>query len=175
MKIERKAEALLVDSLGNDLSKITNAINKLCEVLESSSINFDDIQKHIGVHREYNNFELQTALAMKNKQRVISIVDYFLSNSKNFRPQPIIGLLFSFFSKLLIMHSLTSQSDKVLSETINVHPYFLKEYKAGKSHYSFSQCVFIISELKSADLKFKGIQGTAKPTFLKDVILKIIS
>ena len=73
------------------------------------------------------------------------------------------------------MHSFTSKSDKFLSEIIKVHPYFLKEYKAGQSHYSFSKCVFIISELKSADLKFKGIKGTAKPTFLKDVILKIIS
>tara|TARA_Y100000589_G_C27194563_1_gene646197 strand:- start:4019 stop:5017 length:999 start_codon:yes stop_codon:yes gene_type:complete len=175
LEIEKKAEALLVDSLGNNLSKISNAIKKLTEIINSSKITLSDVQNHIGIHREYNNFELQSALAKKNNKKVIAIVEYFLSNTTNFRPQPLIGLVFSFFSKLLIMHSLYGKPDKFISGSLKIHPFFLKEYKIALNNYSFDKCVLVIAELKSADLKFKGIVGSAKPDFIKDLLLKIIS
>ena len=175
VKIEKKAEALLIDFLGNDLSKITNAINKLADIVDEGVITFIDVQKHVGMHREYNNFELQSAVAVKNAQKLVLIVDYLISDSKNFQPQPIIGLLFSFFSKLLIMHSISNRDDKSIAEVIKVHPYFLKEYKLALSNYSFQKCVSIISLLKSADLQFKGIGGSVKNEFLKDLLLKIIN
>ena len=175
IQIEKKAEILLMEHLGNNLSKITNAINKLHDFINDSTITLASVQEHIGIHRDYNNFELQEALANKNNQKVISIINYFISNPKKFPPQPIIGTLFSFFSKLLIVHSLRGETDTVISEKINIHSFFINQYKIGCNHYSFEECINIISLLKEGDFRFKGIKGSSDSSFLKEMLIRILS
>ena len=174
IKIEKPAEALLIDFLGNDLSKITNAINKLSNIITNGIISIENVHSHIGVHRHYNTFELQNALASKDSNKVILIVDYFISNQKQFPLPIIIGLLFSFYSKLIIMHSNPGQSDSMIAGQIKVHPFFIKVYKTGCKTYTFQDCIRIISLLREADLKSKGIHGNFNYDFLKDLVLRII-
>lgn len=174
IRIEKSAELLLIDFLGNDLSKITNAIHKLSSIIKKDLITVSDVQKHIGVHREYNTFELQNALAEKNKKKVISIVNYFVTNPNKFPLPPIIGLLFAFFSKLLVIHSMDTKVDKLIADKIKVHPFFINTYKIGCNHYGFQDCVKIISLLKEADLYFKGINGLVNKNYLRELALKII-
>ena len=174
IQIEKSAELLLVDYLGNNLSKITNAINKLSSIISDSLITNADVQEHIGVHRDYNTFELQNALGEKNNIKVLSIIDYFAQNPKKFPLPPIIGLLFSFFSKILTIHSLDIKSEKIIAEKIKVHPFFVKVYISAAKNYSFEDCIKVIALLKDADLKFKGIQGSANHSFLKELVLRII-
>ena len=174
IQIEKPAEALLIDFLGNDLSKITNAINKLSNIITNGIVSTEDVHRHIGVHRHYNTFELQNALASRDNHKVISIVDYFISNQKQFPLPLIIGFLYSFYSKLIIIHSTQGQSDSMLASTIKVHPFFIKVYKTGCKSYSFQDCIRIISLLREADLKSKGINGSFNYDFLKDLVFRII-
>ena len=174
LKIEKSAEALLVSHLGINLSKISNAITKLARIVSDNVISVSDVQDHIGVHREYNNFELQNALGEKDTNKIISIMSYFSSNPNSFPLPPIIGALFSFFSKLLIIHSLNSVSDKAIAQKLNIHPYFLANYKKGCSNYSFDNCLRIVSVLKKYDLKFKGIQSNGSNDLLKGLIFDIL-
>ena len=174
MAIKREAEALLIDSLGVDLPKINNAFNKLETLVSNQTITFSDVQEHIGLHREYNTFELQNALAERNNYKIIAISDYFTLNSNKFPLPPIIGLLLSFFSKLLIIHSLDNHNDKYIATKIKVHPFFVRTYTIGYKNYTFDDCVQIVSFLKDTDLKFKGIiNSSAYP--LQELMLKIIS
>ncbi len=174
IKIENSAEALLVDFLGNDLSKITNAINKLSNIITDGVISAENVRRHIGVHRHYNTFELQNALSSKDSNKVISIVNYFISNQKQFPLPLIIGLLFSFYSKLIILHSTQIHSDKELAGKIKVHPFFINVYKIGCKNYSFQDCIRIISLLHNADLKSKGIKGSFDYSFIKDLMFRIL-
>ena len=174
ISIEKSAEILLIDSLGNNLSKITNAIIKLSNVITEPVIKLADVQEHIGVHREYNNFELQNALAEKDTKKIISIVNYFITNPRKFPLPPIIGVLFSFFSKLMIIHSLSNLSDRLIAEKIKVHPFFVSNYKKGINNYTFQECMRIISLLKETDLKFKGINGSVDHEYLKELVLRIL-
>ena len=174
LKIDKSAELLLINHLGVNLSKISNAISKLSKIVSAGLITLSDVQEHIGVHREYNNFELQNALASKDKNRIISITSYFASNPNKFPLPPIIGGLFSFFSKLLMVHGLNSSSDKDIAEIIQVHPYFFNNYKKGCSNYSVEDCLKIISILKVYDLKFKGVDTNSSDDLLKDLIFDII-
>ena len=67
LTITQKALLLLVDHIGNDLSRIQNEIEKLSINLNGrKSISEDDIENYIGVSKEFNVFELQDALAKKN-------------------------------------------------------------------------------------------------------------
>ena len=173
IKIEKSAELLLLDSLGTDLSKISNAINKLSDIVSDGVINQYHVQEHIGFHREYNNFELQNALAEKNTKKIFLITNHFEANPSKFPLPPITGVLFSFFSKLLMVHSFDNHADKYIAEKIKVHPFFVSVYKIGYKNYSFEDCQKIISYLKECDLRSKGIKGSSDNS-LKALMLNIV-
>ena len=174
IRIDRDAEMLLVDFLGNNLSKISNALTKLSTIISDGVITISDIENHIGVNREYNNFELQNALAEKNNKKVILIAEHFIANPNKFYLPLTTGVLFSFFSKLLIIHSLENHSAKNIAEKIKVPDWGVPVYKLGYKNYSFTDCIRIISLLKELDLKFKGISGNSNIHSLKESLLRII-
>ena len=74
----------------------------------------------------------------------------------------------------MIIHSLSSLSDRVIAEKIKVHPFFVSNYKKGINNYTFQECMRIISLLKETDLKFKGINGSADHEYLKELVLRIL-
>jgi len=93
--------ALLVDHIGNDLSRIENEINKLSVNLSKrTNITEDDIENYIGVSKDYNVFELQAALAAKDLARSIRIIQYFEANPKAGPIQLVLPSIYSFFSKV---------------------------------------------------------------------------
>ena len=67
LNIEQKALMLLVDHIGNDLSRIQNEIEKLAVNLKGrTTITEDDIERYIGISKEFNVFELQDAIGKRN-------------------------------------------------------------------------------------------------------------
>ncbi|HZW65609.1 MAG TPA: DNA polymerase III subunit delta, partial [Hanamia sp.] len=81
--IKPKALALLVDHIGNDLSRVVNEIEKLSLNLGTSKIiTEDDIEKFIGISKEYNIFELQNAFSKKDQAKALQIIQYFEANPK---------------------------------------------------------------------------------------------
>jgi len=102
LTISPRGLALLVDHIGNDLTRIENEIDKLSVNLgKGTNITEDDIEKYIGVSKDYNVFELQAALAAKDLARTIRIIQYFEANPKAGPIQLILPSLYSFFSKVL--------------------------------------------------------------------------
>ena len=105
--ISQKALLLLVDHIGNDLSRIDNEIDKL--LVEPSgkrdNITEDDIERYVGISKEYNVFELQDAFARKDMIKAIRIIQYFESNPKGGPIQLILPLtaLYNFFQQGLYM------------------------------------------------------------------------
>ena len=87
----------------------------------------------------------------------------------------ITSALFSFFSKILIVHCNININDKELAKTLSVHPYFLSNYRKGARNFNFERCVEIISILKESDLKSKGIGGNFDYSHIIDTLIKIIS
>ena len=174
LSIDKDAEILLIEALGYDLLKINNAINKISNFVKTS-IKANDIVKHTGISREYNYFELQDALGARDYKRTLQIIDYFIVNNNKFRIDVIIGTIFSYFSKLLIIHASTQKSNDIIAELIGVHPYFVTSYLNASRNYSFENCINIVSHLKDADIKFKGAEyGIYNHSFLKELIFKII-
>ena len=174
VSIDTNAEILLIEALGYDLLKISNAIDKLASFV-TTKITSNDIEKHIGVSREYNNFELQNALGEKDGKKALLIVNYFITNHNKYPLHILIGVLFSYFSKLLIIHSLSNRSSSNIADKIQVHPYFTGSYVGACKNYSFEECINIISHLKYAEVHIKGAEnGTFNHSFLKELIFKII-
>ena len=105
--INDKAAMMLSDYLGNDLSRISNEVDKLAIVLEKGTkITDKHIEENIGISKDYNIFELTNAIAEKDILKANRIIYYFEHNPKAGNIVPIIANLFGYYQRLLKVHFL---------------------------------------------------------------------
>ncbi len=177
-KIEPKAAILLTEFLGNDLSKVSNELDKLIIVLNDNTktITSQDIERNIGISKEYNNFELQNALRTKDVLKANQIINYFADNQKNNPIVVTLSLLYQFFSRILIYHSLADKSKNNVAASLKIPPYFTSDYESAAMVYSPSKVIQIISLLREYDLKSKGYGNvsTEPGDLLKELIFKTL-
>ena len=173
-----KAAQMLVEFLGNDLSKINNEIEKLTLVVpKDSEITPELIEEHIGISKDYNNFELRKAIGNKNMQKAVKIINYFSDNSKDNPIVVTVALLFSFFSQLLRLHGLHDKSPRAVASALKVSPYFVNEYIVASRNYPMKKVSQVITILREFDLKSKGVGSSAIPQseLLKELIIRILN
>lgn len=172
-----KVIALIAEHLGNDLSKIENEIEKLSINLpEGSKITPDHIQEHIGLSKDFNVFELQAAIANKNKEKAFQIINYFNSNSKNHPGIVTIISLYGFFSKLLKLHQNPGTNQYEVAKIIGVNAFFARDYIAAKQNYNLKKTIKAIEQLNIFDLKLKGVNNNLMPEsdLMKELLIKIM-
>ena len=177
-EISRKALMLLVDHIGNDLSRIENEIQKILVNLgKRKTINEDDIEQFIGISKEFNVFEFQNALASKDLAACMRIIQYFEANPKAAPIQLIMPSLYLFFSKLYMIHGLSSREDKAVAAATGINPFFVKDYLKAVKVYSFSQVEAAILLLHQYNLRSIGVSdiGTEDASLLKEMVYKIIA
>ena len=175
--IEPKACLMLVEFLGTNLSKISNELDKLLVVLPAgSTITAKDIEDNIGISKDYNNFELRKAVGERNVLKVNQIINYFGQNQKANPMIMTISLLNSFFTQLLIFHSLQDKSKNSAARALKVSPYFISDYATAARNYPMRKVSQVIGLLRDADVKSKGVGANALPAkdLLKELLFKII-
>ncbi len=176
-KIEAKAAQMLVEFLGTDLSKINNELDKLITILpENSIISPEDIEKNIGISKDFNNFELRKAVGEKQIVRANRIINYFAENPKNNPLVMTISLLNSFFTQLLQYHGLETKDKFSVAKSLGVNPYFVGDYATAARVYPMRKVSQIIGLIREADLKSKGVGANGMPQsdILKELLFKIM-
>lgn len=176
--IEPKANAMLVEFLGNDLSKIDNELEKLQIILpKGSTITPKHIEENIGFSKDFNNFELLNALGSRNQLKAYQIVQYFSDNQK---ANPLVvttSTIFGFFIKLLKYHGLKDRNPKNVATALGVSPFFLKDYDLALRNYPMRKVSQIVSFLRDIDVKSKGVGANALPQsdLLREMLYKIFN
>ena len=170
-----KVIAMILEYLGNDLEKISNEIKKIKSLVKNHEISDLDVEKYIGISRKYNNFELQDRIANKDYKESLQIVSYFSKNSTDNPFVLTIGMLYSFFSKLLIYHTLSDKSKGSASAALKINPFFTQSYYVASKNYSFEKCISIIKIIKEMDLKSKGVYPGFSDSSLKEMVFRIIN
>ncbi len=161
MKINPNASRLMAEHLGNDLSRIANECDKLLINIKSGeTIDLAHIEQFIGVSKEFNIFELLKALGKKDILACNKIVNYFRSNPKNNPIQLSMANLYNFFSKTLLLHSLSDKSKNNIASALKVHPYYADDYLICAKNYTPAQLVSVIGMLREYDLRSKGVGGS---------------
>ena len=176
--IKPKALALLVDHIGNDLSRIVNEIEKLSLNLGTSkNITEDDIEKFIGISKEYNIFELQNALSKKDQPKAIRIIQYFDANPKAVPIQLILPSLYSHFSRILAVYQMADKSERAIKPVFNYNPSVTEHVMHTLKNYSFAEIEQVILLLHDANLKSLGIGtlGISTGALLKELSYKIMN
>lgn len=178
MKISPTGANLIAESLGSDLSKMVNELDKLELVVEKGTeISPEIIQRYIGISKDFNVFELQNALAKRNALKAHQIIKYFGDNSKNHPLLVTIGSLFSYFTKLLHYHYLPDKSAKNVASQLKINPYFVKDTVAAANNYRPGKLVDIIKTLRDFDLKAKGVgsAGASESELGKELVARILA
>jgi len=176
--LEPKAMALLIDHIGNDLSRIENEVDKMLVNLGTrKQITEDDIEKYVGISKEYNSFELQTALARKNLSRAIQIISYFESNPKAAPIQLVLPTLYNLFSKTYMIFGQQATDERTVATNIGVNPFFVKDYMLTAKNYGFNGTENALLLLHHYNLRSIGIHdaGTSDASLLKEMVVKMMS
>jgi DNA polymerase-3 subunit delta len=176
--ISQKGVLLLVDHIGNDLSRIDNEIDKMLVNLGNrTSITEDDIEKYVGVSKEYNPFELQSAMAAKDLPKAMRIIQYFEANPKAAPIQLVLPTLYNLFSKTYMIFGQTSKDDKTIAANIGVNAWFVKDYLLVARNYGYNGVEKALLLLHHYNLRSVGVNdtGSSDASLLKEMVVKMVN
>jgi DNA polymerase III subunit delta len=174
--INNKALSLLIDHIGNDLSRISNEVDKMVLNLAGrKNITEDDIEQFVGISKEFNVFELQDALGKRDFYKAIRIANYFEHNPKAGPLQLIFPSLYGFFSKVQMVYGATG-NEKSLAAQIGISEWKIREYINAAKKYDPHAVEKNILLLNQYNLKSIGIDdaGTSDGMLLKEMIAKMM-
>jgi DNA polymerase-3 subunit delta len=179
VEIAPDACLILCEHVGADLSRLAGELDKLIVAVgEGHRIVAQAIQDNIGISKEYNSFELTTALSMKDVVKANRIVKYFDSNQKAGSLFAVLPNLFSYFQNLMIAWYTPNKADKnaLLTSLELRNPWQLKEYEIGLRNYSAMKTMQIISKIREVDAKSKGLDNreTSSGDLLKELVFFIL-
>lgn len=176
LAISEKACILLADHIGNDLSRIANEIDKLLVNLpQGKKIDENDIEKYVGISKEYNVFELQNALGQQDMPKVMRIIRYFSANPKAAPIQMVIPALYNYFSKINLLFGVKG-GEKEMASALGVHPFFLKDYTAAARKFGPAGTERAILLLHQYNLRSIGIHdsGNEDGELMKEMVFRML-
>ena len=176
IKAQPSIPPLLSQYLGADLSRISNELQKLKMILKPGEIlDAKIIETNIGISKDFNVFELIKALGKKDEINAFKIAHY-IGKSKSSNFIMMMGNLYTFFSNLIIYHTMPGQSPQNMAAAMGINPYFLKEYSEAARSYNLKHCTRAISILREIDLKSKGLgaNNMTDGELLKEMVFKLL-
>jgi DNA polymerase-3 subunit delta len=175
--ISDKAAIMLVEFLGNNLEKINNELGKLyINLTKTKVITEDSIEQFIGISKDYNIFEFQKALAKKNTLTANKIANHFAINPGENSIFKTIPMLYNFFSKVLLIHSLPDKSESSILSKAKISPYNKQDYFDAYRNYNARKVQDIISWLRECNARALGIDNysTDQGELLRELVFKIL-
>ena len=164
ISITPKAALMLTEFLGTDLSKIANELNKLEIVVgEIKEITPELIEENIGISKDFNNFELQKALGNLDHKKAYQIVYYFAQNPKQHPFVLTISVLYTYFSKLMTLHTVRDRNPSTIAKALGVNPYFVNDYIAVSRNFPMKRISGVLETLRTYDTKSKGVGANLSP------------
>lgn len=158
ISIEPKAVQMLAEHLGADLAKIVAELDKLIlNKPESGTITAALVESNVGISKDYNTFELFSAIANHDILKANRITYYFAANQKEHPIQMVVPQLFGFFANLMMYHYLPSKESRYAAQELHINPYFIRDYEQAARHYSPMHTMQIIGYLRETDARSKGV------------------
>jgi DNA polymerase-3 subunit delta len=170
---------LVAEYLGTDLQKISNELDKLLLRLgDQDKIDLNAVEESIGISREYNVFELQRAIGMRDVVKAQHITDQM---RRNMRPHPLLMIcasLFNYFQKIYLLKGAKNmrRTDQVKLLGLR-NDYFLQEYDQAAGRFSIAQLENVITLLRTYDLRSKGVENAHIPEseLFREMVFRLLT
>jgi DNA polymerase-3 subunit delta len=179
MGIEPKALEMMRDFVGTDLSRIAREVEKLTVALpRGATVTPSAVEKLIGVSKEFNNFELTSAIARRDVAAANKCVEYFARDPKHNPSVVTCATIFNFFAKLLVCrYTPNYTSEDVLMKVTGVRfPKGLADYRNGLANFNARQIINAISACRRFDTRAKGIGSRADEyDLLRELLFQIFN
>ncbi|MCM1369129.1 MAG: DNA polymerase III subunit delta [Candidatus Amulumruptor caecigallinarius] len=179
VSIEEKAIQLLCECIGSPLSKLFGEVNKLISICGGNGcrITCEDIEKNIGISKDFNNLELVNALSAKDYPKAMKIVKYFEQNPKNHPTVLSTSMILNFFSNLIVAHYMLDKSDDALREQFGFKAKVqINNMRTAMRNYSAMQAVNGLHYLREFDTMSKGIGSMQNEyALMKEMIFKMFT
>ena len=177
--IEPKASEMMAEFVGTDLNRMAGELDKLIITLPAGSrrITPEQIERNIGVSKDYNNFELRNALLARDVLKANKIIKYFEENPKTNPIQSTLSVLFGFFSNLMLAYYAPDKTEQGIANQLSLQPTWkAKEYMAAMRVYSGVKCMQIIGEIRYCDARSKGVDNASisDGDLLRELVYKIL-
>jgi len=175
--ISDKAALMLVEFLGNNLEKINNELSKLyINLTKTKVITEESIEQFIGISKDYNIFEFQKALAKRDVLASNKIANHFAINPGENSIFKTIPMLFTFFSKVLLIHSLPDKSETSIMSKARLSPYNKQDYLDAYRNYNAKKVQDIIGWLRECNVRALGIDNYSvdQGELLRELVFKIL-
>ena len=178
LDIEPAAAALLAGYAGTDMSRIMLETEKMQKNLPEGTVrvNAADIEKNVGISRQFSIFELTKALSYMKAEKALKIAAY-IGNGPKFMLLLATAPLYTHFYRILkyeaalLKNPAMSKADR--AKLLGVNPYFMEEYDVAARNYPIRRCMKVISLLEEYDFKGKG--GGSGEASQGDLLMELVS
>ena len=179
VEIEPKASEMMAEFVGADLSRMAGELEKLIITLPRGQkrITPEQIERNIGISKDYNNFELRNALVAKDVFKANQIIKYFEENPKTNPLQMTLSVLFNFFSNLMLAYYAPDKSEQGIANQLGLKSSWQsKDYMVAMRKYSGVKVMQIIGEIRYCDAKSKGAGNPSLGAgdLLRELVYKIL-
>ena len=183
LNIDPEAAALFAESVGTELSTIAVETDKLLKNLPEGvrDVSIADIEKNVGISRQFSIFELTKELSFRHSGRALKIAAH-LGTAARFNMPQAVSALYMHFYRILKYSVLVSRGgqvspDEKASALAGVNPYFYREYDTAVRNYTLPKAQAVISLLCEYDFLAKGGDGGAATPdeLLIELVTKILS
>lgn len=176
---DNKAVLMIAESIGADLSRIASEIDKLSIALSDGEkrVTPELIEEHIGISKEFNNFELQNALVNKDVYKANRIINNFAQNPKKNPIQMTLALLFNFFSNVMMAYYSPEKTERGIAAFLGLKSAWgVEDYLKAMRNYRAMHVMEILHLIRLADAQSKGAEGAALSDYeiMRELIYKIL-
>lgn len=178
LDIEPAAAALLAEYAGTDMSRIVLETEKMQKNLPEGTVrvNAADIEKNVGISRQFSIFELTKALSYMKAEKALKIAAY-IGNGPKFMLLLATAPLYTHFYRILkyeaalLKNPAMTKADR--AKLLGINPYFMEEYDVAARNYPIRRCMKVISLLEEYDFKGKG--GGSGEASQGDLLMELVS
>jgi DNA polymerase-3 subunit delta len=178
-EMDAKATQMMADFVGTDLGRMTGELDKLIitQPKGQKRVTPEQIERNIGISKDYNVFELRNAIIAKDVMKANRIIKYFAENPKTNPIQMTLAHLFSLFSNLFMAYYAPEKSDAGVATFLGLKsPWAARDYTTAMRNYSGLKVMQIIHEIRMTDARSKGVENNSveDADLLRELVFKIL-
>ncbi len=178
--IDDKSASMIADHIGADLNRLTSELDKLGIALpeDDRRVTPEVVEKNIGVSKDFNAFELRSAIVNRDIFKANQIIKYFDNNPKAGTLYALLPLLFNYFQNLMLTYYAPDRNNQqALADFLELRNVWgVKDYMAGARNYSGKKVLQVLEKIRETDAKSKGLDNpnTSPGDLMKELIFFIL-